>query len=66
MTTTTNCTACAANLSLYTFQNNGYCVSDCPSGTLSINYVCTNCTYPCLTCLATITNCTSCITGYLL
>lgn len=41
-------------------------MDNCPTGTVPISYLCQPCQYPCLTCDVVQSNCTSCITGYLL
>jgi proprotein convertase subtilisin/kexin type 5 len=49
------CTSCIS-LSL----SNSQCVATCPSQQVSVNKICTSCTFPCLTCFNIPTNCTSC------
>jgi hypothetical protein len=57
----TTCTSCQSGYVLY----NSLCMSACPSGYFNSSSVCTECLLPCLECLSTAFNCTSCKLGSL-
>lgn len=61
-----NCLSCYSNLNLTNkiYLHNKQCLAICPSGYIEDfnNKICQACSLPCLTCSASITNCTSCNT----
>lgn len=54
------CSSCITSYSLY----NTNCISNCPSGYVSVNSVCIKCDSSCATCITTTTNCLTCINNY--